>query len=311
MLCSVSKWYNVVTPTMCCIICQFASESISFDMKCSSLNLPVLVSCRVLHILHVVPGLYLISGSPGFPHVFSGPLCNPLISISLSADFSEWQDGRVHQHPGHGVSQRCTHAHAAETQRHPTGLPSFFPIDFNQILFHALYLFIYLFYFAFLFCKTSLNSLSKTKTFLSTRAVVFPFSHFRCSMFHLLKFLLGFIFSAGLHAWIPQNQRQLLGYQGTGRPAWFCQERHRVSTQLCFPPPFNECLLFSLYYYNYPVPSRWPQKDTWAHVHQRTETVARKMKVSHVVLSAYATLPPVGRSVHPKSKVLENAESYW
>lgn len=46
-------------------------------------------------------------------------------SPSLSVDCSEWQDGGVHQHPWHRFSQRCPHAHSPETQRHPTGLPSY------------------------------------------------------------------------------------------------------------------------------------------------------------------------------------------
>lgn len=46
-------------------------------------------------------------------------------SPSLSADCSEWQDGGVHQHPRHSLSQCCTHAHSPETQRHPTGLPAY------------------------------------------------------------------------------------------------------------------------------------------------------------------------------------------
>lgn len=52
----------------------------------------------------------------GFHHVIH-------VSMYLSADCSERQDGRVHQHPGHRFSQCCTHAHAPETQRHSTGLP--------------------------------------------------------------------------------------------------------------------------------------------------------------------------------------------
>lgn len=49
-----------------------------------------------------------------------------LFPTSLSADCGEWQNGRVHQRPGHGFPQRCPHAHAAETQRHPAGVSSRF-----------------------------------------------------------------------------------------------------------------------------------------------------------------------------------------
>lgn len=35
--------------------------------------------------------------------------------LSFSANRSERQDGRVHQHPGNIVSQCCTHAHSPET----------------------------------------------------------------------------------------------------------------------------------------------------------------------------------------------------
>lgn len=40
-----------------------------------------------------------------------------------------------------------------------------------------------------------------------------------------------FVFHAGLHTRISQNQRQFLGHPGKGRLARICQERHWVSTQ--------------------------------------------------------------------------------
>lgn len=68
----------------------------------------------------------------------------------LSADCSEWQDGRVHQHPGHSFSQCCAHAHASETQRHPTGLPRYSSSHFSSIFY-----ILNVFYFKCLvFCKS-------------------------------------------------------------------------------------------------------------------------------------------------------------
>ena len=51
-------------------------------------------------------------------------VCPPVFShlpIPFPAHWSQWQDGRVHEHPGSIISQCRPNAHTAETPRHTAG----------------------------------------------------------------------------------------------------------------------------------------------------------------------------------------------
>lgn len=168
--------------------------------------------------------------------------------MSLSVDGGEWQDGGVHQHSGHGFSQCCTHAHAPETQRHPAGLPSY-SCQFSSFILLAYLFSIVLMYLTFyllfsvepqfgkaLYKLTLINWLQNTTVLWSTyfSSLSVSILSFLCSKFVLPPLLFHFYlicFYIGLHTWIPQDQRQLLGHPGKGRLARVRQERHWVSSQ--------------------------------------------------------------------------------